>query len=151
VKDTVPGPAWERARRYEAYPTIKTRTAMPGLPRVAVLAVALAIGALGVFLLPTLVGIGGGGGGPTPGPSGSGAVATASPSPSTPPAPTAQVWVVKAGDTMSKIAARFGITPEALCAANKTTIKNCDKIKIGDQITIPAPPPDEFTESAAPS
>jgi LysM repeat protein len=150
VKDAVPGPAWERARRYEAYPTIKTRTAMPGLPRVAVLAVALAIGALGVFLLPTLVGIGGGGS-PAASPSASGAVATASPSPTTPPAPTAQVYVVKSGDTMSKIAARFGMTPEALCAANKATIKNCDKIKIGDQLTIPAPPPDEFTESAAPS
>jgi LysM repeat protein len=124
---------------------------MPGLPRVAVLAVALAIGALGVFLLPTLVGIGGGGGSPSASPSGSGAVATASPSPTAQPAPTAQVYVVKAGDTMSKIAAKFGMTPEALCAANKPPIKNCDKIAIGDKLTIPAPPQDEFTESAAPS
>ena len=53
---------------------------------------------------------------------------------------------------MSKIAARFGLTPEELCDANKDTIANCDKIAIGDEVTIPAKPQNEFTDpSASPS
>ena len=39
---------------------------------------------------------------------------------------------------MSKIAKRFGVTVEALTAANPQ-IKNPNKIKVGDQITIPVP------------
>ena len=30
--DAIPGPPWERMRRYEAYPTIKTRAGLPGMP-----------------------------------------------------------------------------------------------------------------------
>jgi LysM repeat protein len=121
---------------------------------VAVLAIALAIAALALFFLPALLGVGGGGGGgasPSPSASGSGAVSSGEPSPATPAAPTQQVYVVKAGDTMSKIAKQFGLTSEELCNANKGTIKNCDKIKIGDQLTIPAAAPSDFTQSAAPS
>ena len=110
------------------------------MPRVAVLAIALAIAALALFFLPALLGVGGGGGGgasPSPSASASGAVSSGEPSPASPAAPTQQVYVVKAGDTMSRIAKQFGITSEELCNANKGTIKNCDKIKIGDQLTIP--------------
>src|SRR5206468_5204887 len=53
-RDAIVGPSWERARRYEAYPSIRARVGLPQLPRMAVLAVALAIAALGLFFLPAL-------------------------------------------------------------------------------------------------
>jgi LysM repeat protein len=118
--------------------------------------VALAIAALGLFFLPALLGVGGGGGGAgNPGsasPSISQGAPTSSPELTTPPAPTAQVYIVKAGDTMSTIAARFGMTAADLCAANKDTIKNCDKIGIGNEITIPSKTPGVINDaSPAPS
>ncbi len=125
-------------RRYEAYPTIKARPGMPGLPRVAVLAGAVGIAALALFMLPALLGIGGGGGSASPSPSRP--VATAVPSPTAPPAPTPQVYVIKQGDTLSKIAKRFGLTLDVLLAANTETIKDPNKIAIGDEIIIPLPP-----------
>ena len=42
---------------------------------------------------------------------------------------------------MSKIANRFGIPLQTLIDANKATIPNPDKIKIGDQVIIPAAAP----------
>ncbi|HYO43144.1 MAG TPA: LysM domain-containing protein, partial [Candidatus Limnocylindrales bacterium] len=67
---------------------------------------------------------------------------TEEPSPTDPPAPTVQVYVVAKGDTMSRIAKKFGVTVEELLAANPQ-IKNPDKIKIGDPITIPVPVEDD--------
>lgn len=136
--DEVPGPTWERVRRSEAYPTIKTRAGLPALSRVAVLAGAVGIAALALFMLPALLGIGGGSSSSSK-PSASRPVATSSDVPTTPPAPSSQVYVVKSGDTMSKIAAKFGLTPDELCAANTATIKNCDKIALGQEIIIPIP------------
>jgi LysM repeat protein len=43
---------------------------------------------------------------------------------------------VKAGDSLGKIAKRFKTTVEAILRANPQ-IKDANKIKIGDQITIP--------------
>jgi LysM repeat protein len=150
------GPSWEHARRYEAYPTIKTRAGfagMPALPRIAVLAGALGIAALALFFLPALLGIGGGGGGASPSPSSSAQV-SASPSPTAVPEPTPQVYVIKEGDTLSKIAKRNDITLDQLLAANKDTIKDPDRISVGDEIIIPVPVPDEVSggsvESIAP-
>ena len=61
---------------------------------------------------------------------------------------------MKSGDTMSKIANRFNVSVDELIAANEDTIKDPDKISIGDQIIIPVPEseqePGSF-ESAAPS
>lgn len=135
--DAIPGPAWEGMRRYEAYPTIRSRARMPGLPRIAVLAGALGIAALALFMLPALLGIGGGG---KPGASSSpsGPVATASAEVTPEPAPTAQVYVIKQKDTLSKVAKAFSLTIEELLAANPD-IKNPDKISIGQQIIIPLP------------
>src|SRR5450759_2146068 len=48
------GPAWERPRRYEAYPTLKTRVGLPsmgGIPRLGVAVIALALAALALFFL----------------------------------------------------------------------------------------------------
>jgi hypothetical protein len=150
-RDAIVGPAWERSRRYEAYPTIRTRVGLPQLPRAAVLALAVAIAAVGLFFLPALLGVGGGGstGTSTPSPSASQGIASSSPEPSVSVAPSSQVYVVKAGDTMSKIAARYGLKSDELCAANKDTIKNCDKIAIGDELVIPTGPPDVVNDASA--
>ena len=140
--DAIPGPAWEGMRRYEAYPTIKARAGLPGLPgkpglpRLAVLGGAIAIAALALFMLPALLGVG------SP-PSGSSAPSRSagvipSASPTVKPAPTPQIYIVKQGDTMSKIAKKLGVTLDDLLAANKATIPNPDKIKIGDQVIIPS-------------
>jgi len=55
---------------------------------------------------------------------------------------------------MSKIATKFNVTIDELIAANADTIKDPDKISIGDQVIIPVPDseqePGSF-ESAPPS
>jgi LysM repeat protein len=149
-RDAIVGPSWERARRYEAYPTIRSRAGLPALPRLAVMAAALVIAAVGLFFLPALLGIGGGDGdgGPTTAPSSSQAVPSASVASTRPPEPTAQVYLVKEGDTLSKIASSFDLTLEELLAANPQ-ITDPDKVGIGDEITIPATPQSEFTDSSA--
>lgn len=65
------------------------------------------------------------------------------------PAPTPQVYTIKAGDTLSKIAKAFGVTVDDLLAANKDTIKNKDRIVVGNQITIPVPASDEVGGEAS--
>jgi LysM repeat protein len=124
---------------------------LPAIPRLVGMAVAVAIAAVALFFLPALLGIG------------SDDRATASPSPTprpsksiapTPiPAPTPTVYVIKKGDTLSKIAVAHGISLEELRAANPD-IKDPNKIVEGQQITIPAPseaPPEQFGGSAEPS
>jgi LysM repeat protein len=68
-------------------------------------------------------------------------VATATPRPTEPPAPTPQVYTVRQGDLLSKIAKKFDVTIEDLLKANPQ-IKNPDRITVGDKITIPVPQPD---------
>jgi len=65
------------------------------------------------------------------------AEATASPEITPVPAPTPQIYVVKKGDTLSRIAKKFDLTVAQLIAANK--LKDPDKLSIGDEITIPLP------------
>ncbi len=136
-------------KRYEAYPTIKTRTGLPGIPRIVVLVGALGVAALALFFLPALLGIGGpGGGGASPSPTAS-PVASASLEPTPVPAPTQQTYIIKKGDTLNKIAKKFNVTLEQLLKANKATIKNADKIKVGQEIIIPSKVPAEFTDPSA--
>ena len=71
-------------------------------------------------------------------PSASRAAATPTSAPTPVPAPSAQVYVIKTGDTLSKVAKRFSVTLEELLAANPD-IKNPDKIALGQQINIPIP------------
>jgi LysM repeat protein len=136
------GPAWEAPRRYEAYPTLRTRVGLPsfaGVPRLAIAAVGLVLAAVLVFYFgPMLLGFGksdqsGGGSGATPTPTVS---ASETPVPTVAPPPTPQVYIVAKGDTFSKIARKLGVTVEVLKAANPQ-IKNIDKIQIGDQVNIP--------------
>jgi hypothetical protein len=147
------GPDWERPRRFEAYPTIRSRVGLPAVPRIAAMAGGIAILAIALFFLPTLLNFGGG---PTA-PAASGSLApaagsSASVAPTVPPAATPIVYTIKKNDTLSKVAAAHGITVEELLAANPT-ITNANRISEGQQITIPAPsgaPPDEVGASAAP-
>ena len=58
------GPAWERPRKYEAYPSLRTRVGLPAMgapPRIVVALAALVIAALVLFFVgPMLLGLGGG-------------------------------------------------------------------------------------------
>jgi hypothetical protein len=145
------GPDWERPRRYEAYPTIKTRMGLPAIPRLAGMAAAIAIAAVALFFLPALLGVGSdeeAGASPTPTTRPSSSIA-----PTPTPAPTPIIYIIKKGDFLNKVAAAHGITLEELMAANPD-IKDPNKIVEGQQIIIPAAsqaPPEEFGGSAAPS
>jgi LysM repeat protein len=127
---------------------------LPGLSRVALALGALALGVLVLFFLPGMLDIGGTGGpgsDPTASPS-SAASITPEPSPTATPAPTPIVHVVAQGETLSKIAKKYGLTLDQLLAANPQ-IKNPNKIAIGDELTIPTPTPsdDELGASEEPS
>jgi LysM repeat protein len=63
------------------------------------------------------------------------AAPTAPAAPPTPPAPTSS-YTIKAGDTISSIAARFGVTTQAVLAANGLTASSI--IYPGQTIVIPA-------------
>jgi LysM repeat protein len=146
-------PAWERPRRLEAYPTLRSRRLSAGfLPPLllGVLAVVLVAGAL--FFLPSLLGIGGGpgAGGASPSPSVAASVPVVSLAPTIAPAPTPFLYTVKAGDTMSRIAKRFGVPLADLIAANTDTIKNPDSLQIGDQVIIPTATPSSLPAASQP-
>ncbi len=149
------GPDWERPRRSEAYPTIRSRVAMPQVPRVAAMAIGVVVLALALFfLVPSLLNLGGSGGGPrsSPSPSAVGGP-SASLAPTVPPAPTPSLYTIKKNDNLSKIAKAHGITLDELLRANPA-IKNPNAIAEGQQIVIPvagASAPDTIGGSPSPS
>lgn len=110
---------------------------MPGIPRLAILVGALVIAAIVLFMLPALLGVGGPGASPKPSSSAQAAPSTSA-EPTAVPAATPNVYVVKTGDTMSKIAKKFGVSLDDLIAANKDTIKNPDKLQVGQEVIIPS-------------
>lgn len=119
---------------------------LPGGSILAGLA-ALIIAAVLLFMLPGFLGVGrngdsggDGNGGAAASPSASAAVATATPAPTAPPKPTPQTYTIATGDTLSRVAKRFGVTLEALLAANPQ-IKNPDRLGIGDVLVIPSASP----------
>jgi hypothetical protein len=138
-------PEWERARTMEAYPTLRARR-LPELsvPPILVAVIALALAAAVLFALPGLLGFGNPGGavatptGPAVSPT---PLASLAPTPV--PQPTQQIYIVKANDTMSRIANRFDVPLEELIAANAENIPNPDRLQIGDQVIIPVPQSDE--------
>lgn len=145
-------PPWERPRRYEAYPRLRTRIGLPALPPLLLAAAAVVVAALALFFIPPiLLNLGGEApASPTPSPTSLASPSTA-PSPTPTPGPTPFVYIVKAGDTLSKIAKQFGLSLDALIEANKDTIPNPDRINIGDRIIIPTPPPDVIPGEPSPS
>ncbi len=130
-------PSWERPRTIEQYPSLRTHSGLPSLGRIPRLGVYIGVVAVGVvvmFTLPFL--LRGGGGGPAPSPSPS-PVVSASPSVATPvPSATPFVYTVVARDTLSTIAAKYHVTLDQIMKANPS-IKDPNKIAIGDQIVIP--------------
>jgi nucleoid-associated protein YgaU len=142
----VAGPSWERPRRYEAYPTLKTRIGIPSIPRIGLAALAVLVAAGVLFFLPFLLKGGQGGGAiasPTPTVAASASVAPSEVAPATP-----GVYVVKPGDTLLKIGRKYGLTVDQLLAANKQ-IKNPNKIAVGDEIVIPLAAPSEIVDGAS--
>jgi LysM repeat protein len=109
---------------------------LPHVPRVWLGVVAVLVAALVLFLAPTLL----------PGLFGAQPLATPAPAPSVapsvsiaptpPPLPTPFVYTVVRDDTLSGIAARYGLTVPELMKANPQ-IKNENKLGIGDRLTIP--------------
>lgn len=135
------GPSREPARHYEPYPPPRSRG--PRVPRVAAMAIVIVVAAIGLFFLPQLLGFGTappatGDRTPSPGVSVEPSVALESTAPAE---PTPQIYIVKAGDNMSKIATLFGVSLDDLIAANRETHPNPDTLQIGDEVIIPTPAP----------
>ncbi len=75
------------------------------------------------------------------------------PATATPPPPTSGTYTVQPGDTLSRIAARFGVTVQAIVAANN--IANPNLIHVGQVLIIPGggsatPPPPGSTPPPPP-
>ena len=137
-----PAPEWERARPMEAYPTLRARS-LPSLsvPPMLVAVLALALAAAVLFALPGLLGFGNPAAVATATPTAGTSSALQSLPPTAVPQPTQQTYVVQAGDTMSRIAGRFGIPLGDLIAANADNIPNPDNLQIGDVVIIPVVAP----------
>jgi hypothetical protein len=137
-----PAPEWERAKPLEAYPTLRSRR-LPELsvPPILVAVVALALAAAVLFALPGLLGFGGPQTGASPTSSAASATSLPSLGPTPVPQATALTYIVAAGDTMSRIAGRFGVPLEELIAANSETVPNPDALQIGQELIIPVPLP----------
>lgn len=139
-------PSWEEPRRHEAYPTLKSRGS-GGIPRPLGFALVILFAGVALFAAPfVLRGIGGGGEEASPSPTAAASVdPTPVPEPTPVPTPEEVVYIVKANDTLSKIANRFDVTVEQILAANPQ-IKNANQIAVGDEIVIPPPAPDEVVD-----
>ncbi len=61
---------------------------------------------------------------------------TITPTPSATPTPEVVVYTVRPGDTLSRIAARFGVTVAQILEANPQ-IQDPDRIQVGQEIVIP--------------
>ena len=144
-EDAGAAPEWERAKPMEAYPTLRSRR-LPDLsiPPILVAVIALALAAAFVFALPGLLGFGNPQSAASPG--ATTPIRTSVPSfgPTPVPQATPQIYVVQPGDTLSRIAGRFGITLAELIAANAQNLPDPDKLQIGDQIIIPVPVPSQL-------
>jgi LysM repeat protein len=137
-------PSWERPRRFEAYPTLKTRVGLPTMPRLALGVIALAVAAVLLFMIPALFfGSGDQAATATPSPTVAPSV-SAAPSPSA--APTPVTYTVAAGDNLGKIAKRFGITQQQILDVNPQ-IMDRNKIAIGQVIIIPGAAASEVIDS----
>jgi LysM repeat protein len=138
----------------EAYPSLKTRLGLPALslPPILVGVAAVLIAAVALFSLPTLLGVGNP---PATGASPSPTISASAEAPGTPapptavPGPTPQVYVAAPGDTMSKIAARFGIPLQVLVDANAANIPDPDVLDVGQEVVIPNIAPSAVPDAGA--
>ena len=67
------------------------------------------------------------------------------PSPTPIPTPEQVVYTVKSNDSLSRIAAAYGVTVDHILAANPS-ITDPNKIAVGDRIVIPQPLPSEIVD-----
>lgn len=70
------------------------------------------------------------------------------PVPTTGPCPGGYIYTIREGDTIYSISRRAGIVPEAVIAANPGL--DPDRLQIGQQICVPAPPPTECPGGSLP-
>jgi hypothetical protein len=133
-------PEWERAKPLEAYPTLRSRR-LPELsvPPILVAVVAVALAAAVLFALPGLLGFGTPSTGASPTPGTQAQTQLPSLAPTAIPQPTETIYIVQSGDTMSRIAGRFGLTLQELIDANAENIPDPDKLQVGDRVIIPVP------------
>jgi LysM repeat protein len=141
-------PSWERPRRYEAYPTLKTRIRMPSMSPLLVALLALVVAAVALFTLPGIfLNSGSPGARSTPTLS----AQSSGPASATPiPSPTPLTYTIAKGDTLARIANKFHITQAQLVAANPQ-IKDPNKIVLGDVLVIPRPSPSSISDTSSPS
>jgi LysM repeat protein len=140
-------PTWEEPRSFEAYPTLKSHGGA-GIPRPLVYALIVVVVGAALFATPFILrGLGGGGSegaSPTPAATAS-AGPTVAPTPTPVPTPSQVVHVVKAGETLSGIAAQYNVTIDQVLEANPQ-ITNPNVISVGDEIVIPQPLPTEIVD-----
>ncbi len=148
ARANVKHPDWEDAPRQESYPRIRDRSyRFSGggggdggihIPSIVPLAVIVVVAALLAFLvLPGVLFPSGSGSTPKP------SVATSptpavTPSPTPVPKPTPFDYIIKSGDTLTSISAKFNVSIEDILAANPD-LKNPDSIAEGQTLHIPAP------------
>ncbi len=144
-------PSWERPRRFEAYPSLKAGGGrVAALPRPVLYGLVVLIVGVALFATPFVLRVftSGGGAATTPPPAASASAgASAAPSITPVPSPSPVVYVVKAGDVLSRIAARYGLTVDQIVKANPQ-IKNPDKLALGDQLVIPLAVAPAITDGA---
>jgi LysM repeat protein len=144
-------PAWERPRRFEAYPSLRSGGGgLASLPRPVLYGLIILVAGVALFVAPFVfrgLTSGGGGAAATPTPSAS-ASAPASAAPSVTPVPSRSptVYTVKAGDTLSRIAGKYGLTVDQIVKANPQ-IKDPNKLGLGDQLVIPPAVAPAITDS----
>ncbi len=111
-------PTWEEPRRFEAYPTLKS-SGSGGLPRPALYASSSSSWGRPLAAPFLLKGLGGNGGEQaTPTPASSASAGPSIAASRRRSEPEQVVHVVKAGDSLSKIAATYGVTIDQILAAN---------------------------------
>jgi LysM repeat protein len=100
-------------------------------------AFALAVAALFLFLLPGFLSnnSGGGGGGNRQTPTAIAEASVTEPPPTPQPSPTPRAYTVKSGDSLTKIAQRYGVTIENLGCYNN--LANLNALQIGQVLLIP--------------
>ena len=144
-------PSWERPRRFEAYPSLKSSGGrVAALPRPVLYGLIVLIVGVALFATPFVLRVLTSGDGasssPTPAASAS-AAATVAPSITPVPSPSPTIYVVKAGDVLSRLAVKFGVTVDAIVKANPQ-IKNPDRLNLGDQLVIPPAVAPAITDGA---
>ena len=144
-------PSWERPRRFEAYPSLKSSGGrVAALPRPVLYGLIVLIVGAALFATPFVLRVFTSGDGasasPTPAPSAS-AGASVAPSITPVPSPSPTIYVVKAGDVLSRLAVKFGVTVDQIVKANPQ-IKNPDRLNLGDQLVIPPAVAPAITDGA---